>query len=207
MEDFELMRARILLQNPSPSQIQLKSNLEIKCNTIISDSLGISGSGPSSNFVIAKNAIKAGTIGIQLLYLEMTNPVVTGNVVCSDYWGIDLHHISEAVVNYNIVNINGNPVTVPDDPFGVGPSGILMWVSQNSLVANNIVTGNFVSGIFLQFSSTNTIQRNVVIGSHIDDDAGIRLFPNTSENTVKQNLILRVNQKIDDQGFDNIIIS
>ena len=193
----------ILLQNPS--------NLQIKYNKIFSDSAAIDASGPSTNFVIANNMLKAENTGIRLLDMGMTDPVITGNVVCSDYWGIELHHVSEAKVNNNIVTIGENPVSVPGESLSL-PGGILLWFGENCYISNNIVAGDFLSGIFLGSSSTNTIARNIVIGVYrsdpvTGDDAGIRLFPTTNGNTVKKNLILRVAQPIEDLGTDNIIIS
>ena len=181
----------IQLQNPSNVEVKnnnirctntgidlsTPSDTVVKYNTIFSDAVAIHSSGPSSNLVISNNIIDAGEKGIDLEALGMTSPVVTGNIVNSDFWGISLWEASEAEVKYNLVNIRTNTESIP--------GGIMLYSSVDSQVARNIVTGDFISGILIA-GSFNTIENNIVIGVYRTDptwgDAqGIRLWLDTSE--------------------------
>jgi hypothetical protein len=182
------------------------SDVAVKYNIVFADSDAIYASGSSSNLVIANNLLNASWNGVLLQNMGMTAPVVTGNIVSSDFRGIELHGVAGANIKYNVVNIKENTRDLP--------GGINIFDSTGSQIAANIVTGDFISGIFMSgetmLATLNTIENNIVIGVYrydpVYDDAGIRLWYPTSGNTVKRNIILRVDLRIEDLGSGNIII-
>jgi len=178
------------------------SNVLIKGNAIYSDDVGVLGVAVL-DIEIRDNELYAGGHGISLTQMGMTNPVITGNVIYSGFYGINLNLISEATIKNNEIHVETNSRPIK--------GGIVIFGSIGSEVASNTISGDFNSGISLLnsgavISSTNTIKRNVITGVYKPNDAGIRLFPETTGNIVKQNTITGVNQPILDLGTDNIII-
>jgi sugar lactone lactonase YvrE/nitrous oxidase accessory protein NosD len=183
-----------------------QSNIQIDGNTIEANTGINSNSGAS--FTITNNNIDAATNGLKLNNMKSTNAVISGNLIYSDYWGIYLRNILGATVNNNEVYINDNEQDLA--------GGIVIQGSTDSQIAENTVTGDFFTGIFLGPSDSiitqstgNTIERNIITGVYrptnpaFGDDQGIRFFPGSDYNTAEDNVISNVHIPILDEGIGN----
>lgn len=151
----------------------------------------------TNNFIVANSTIAYNYYGFYSAN-SSNFQIVNNKVFGQTRYGLDPHTWSrDFVVDSNYVHDNGNQgiicslycsnVTITNNIVEYNVEGIgLHWLTNSSIIKDNIVRYNEKFGIFIQKNSyDNLIQNNTVIGNA----AGIGILESSSGNTITENTI------------------
>lgn len=154
------------------------SNSRIINNKVLDSKSGIRSS--SSDAIVCNNDCERNTeFGI---IIDSTESVIKGNLCAQNGKdGIQIYRSGQSIISENICNFNGR--------YGIGAGELTNEYIYNSMISNNICTGNKSSGIRLNINLTdNVIQGNICSGT-TDGNTGYGIYLGYLSATIDRNVI------------------
>lgn len=170
----------------------------------------------AQDFVVANSTIAFNYYGF---YSEDSRnfKILHNEIYGQTRYGLDPHtRSSDFVVDSNNVHDNGNQgiicslwcdnVTITNNTVEYNVEGIgLHWLTNSSLIKDNIVRYNEKYGVFIQKQSyNNTVEGNTIIGNKY----GVGILDGSSRNTIVNNVVadnVLDRFRIDTNAADNVV--